>query len=76
MSTLTSFNFHADTGALEVEAQRVTSLGEGPDHFTVRICADHHYVVIFLKSMEELDALADKVSQSVLDVRLQAQAAV
>ena len=76
MTTLTSFNLHPGSGALEVEARRLTSLGEGPDHFTVHICIDGHDVTIFLKSVEELDAFADKVSQSVLDIRFQGQGAV
>ena len=76
MTTLTSFNLHPGSGALEIGARNLTGLGGGPDHFTVHISVDYHDVTIFLKSVEELDAFADKVSQSVLDISFQDQQAV
>ena len=71
MTTLTSFNLHPGPGALKVEARRLNH-----NHFAVRIYADGHDVTVFLKSVEELDAFSDKVSQSVLDISFQDQWAV
>ena len=77
MTTITSFNLHpGSASALEARARRLPASDEGPDHFSIHISADYHDVTIFFRSIEELDAFADKVSQSVLDIRFQGQGEV
>jgi hypothetical protein len=59
MTTVTSFNLHPSLGAVRVEVH---------PNFNVNIRAEGHDITIFFKSIEDLSAFADELSQRVLNV--------